>query len=98
MRIKWTEKAQRQLDQIFEYIAVDSKLYANRTIKKIIERADSISKHPRIGRSVPEYERSDIREVFVHPYRIIYQLVVKDDEIRILSVIHSARLLPNHIE
>ncbi|GEM_PF-4110781 len=42
---------------------------------------------------VPEYEREDIREVFFHPYRIIY--LIKDQEkfIEILSVIHEARFL-----
>lgn len=44
---------------------------------------------------VPEYERDDIREVFHHPWRIIY--LVKDHEktIEILSVIHGARVLPD---
>lgn len=47
---------------------------------------------------VPEYERDDIREVFQHPYRIIY--LIKDQEKinEILSVIHGARLLPEEIE
>ncbi len=92
MKIIWTEKAEKQLDQIFEYIASDSSLYAHRTVGQIIEEAENISPHPRKGRKVPEYQREDIREVFHHPYRIIYLL--KDDTIEILSVIHGARLLP----
>jgi len=96
MSINWTEKALKQLDRIFEYIAADSELYAYRTIDKIIARTDSIIEHPQIGRSVPEYERGDIREVFVYSYRIIYQ--VKGEEILILSVIHGAHLLPDEIE
>lgn len=93
MKIFWTEKAEKQLDQIFEYIATDSSLYAQRTVGQIIKEAESISLHPRKGRRVPEYERDDIREVFHHPYRIIY--LMKDDKIEILSVIHGARLLPD---
>jgi addiction module RelE/StbE family toxin len=93
MKIIWTEKAEKQLDQIFEYIASDSSLYAHRTVSQIIEEAESLSPHPRKGRKVPEYERDDIREVFHHPYRIIYLL--KNDTIEILSVIHGARLLPD---
>jgi len=46
-----------------------------------------------LGRVVPEYEHDYIREVFHHPYRIIY--LIKDDVIEILSVIHEARLLPD---
>ena len=93
MRIIWAEKAEKQLDQIFEYIASDSSLYAHRTVGQIIGKAESIPPNPRKGRNVPEYEREDIREVFHHPYRIIYLL--KDETIEILSVIHGARLLPD---
>jgi len=92
MKIVWTEKAEKQLDQIFEYISSDSLLYAQRTVSQIIEEAEGIPPHSRKGRKVPEYQRDDIREVFHHPYRIIYSL--KDDTIVILSVIHGARLLP----
>lgn len=94
MRIAWTEKAEKQLDQIFNYIAEDSALYACRTVEKIIERAESIVSHPQKGRIVPEYEREDIREVFHHPYRIIYLIKNQGVMIEILSVIHGARLLP----
>ncbi|CAN5257238.1 hypothetical protein BH23BAC3_BH23BAC3_36420 [soil metagenome] len=93
MRIFWTEKAEKQLDRIFEYIALDSVYYAHLTVEKIIEQAQGITPHPRKGRKVPEYERDDIREVFHHPYRIIY--LIKADVIEILSVIHDARLLPS---
>jgi plasmid stabilization system protein ParE len=92
MKIVWTEKAEKQLDQIFQYIASDSTLYAHCTVGQIIEQVENISPHPRKGRKVPEYEKDDIREVFHHPYRIIYLL--KDNTIEILSVIHGARLLP----
>lgn len=98
MKIAWTEKAEKQLDQIFHYIAEDSALYAFRTVEKIVERAESIVPHSRKGRMVPEYERDDIREVFHHPYRIIYLIKDQEDMVEILSVIHGARLLPKEIE
>jgi addiction module RelE/StbE family toxin len=98
MRIVWTEKAEKQLDLIFNYIAEDSSLYAYRTVEKIIERAENIVPHSQKGRMVPEYERDDIREVFHHPYRIIYLIKVQENMIEILSVIHGARLLPEEIE
>jgi len=98
MKVAWTEKAEKQLHQIFNYIAADSALYAYRTVEKIIEQAERIIPHPRKGRMVPEYERDDIREVFHHPYRIIYLIRDKENAIEILSVIHGARLLPEELE
>jgi|SRR5690625_27269 len=98
MRIAWTEKAEKQLDQIFNYIAADSDFYAYRTVEKVIDQAESIIPHPQKGRMVPEYERDDIREIFHHPYRIIYLIKQQENIIEILSVIHGARLLPDEIE
>lgn len=42
MRIVWTEKAEKQFDQIFQYIASDSPLYAHRTVGQIIGEAESL--------------------------------------------------------
>ena len=95
MRVAWTQKAEKQLNQIFDYIATDSTLYAYRTVEKIITSAEKILLHPHKGRIVPEYERDDIREVFLHPYRIIYLIKGEGSIIEILSVIHGARLLPD---
>jgi toxin ParE1/3/4 len=44
---------------------------------------------------VPEYQAEDIRELIEKPYRIIYR--VKPDQIDVLSVIHSARLMPEEL-
>ncbi|MCG2590122.1 type II toxin-antitoxin system RelE/ParE family toxin [Rhodohalobacter sulfatireducens] len=72
MKIIWTSKAEKHLSQIFDYIAEDSPYYASRTIERIISIAEKISKNPHKGRTVPEYQDRNIREVFMHPYRIIY--------------------------
>ena len=38
---------------------------------------------------VPEYERSEIREIIEGRYRVIY--LVEDAEVQVLAVIHAAR-------
>lgn len=40
MRVAWTKKAEKQLEQIFNYIATDAALYACRTAEKIIAHAE----------------------------------------------------------
>ncbi|WP_340103807.1 type II toxin-antitoxin system RelE/ParE family toxin [Rhodohalobacter sp. 8-1] len=60
---------------------------------KLLKKLKAFPFDPRKGPRVPEYERDDIREVFHHPYRIIY--LMKDERIEILSVIHGVRLLPD---
>ncbi len=89
MRIVWTKKAEKHLTQIYNYIALDSPFYATRSIERIVEKAESVSEFPNKGRIVPEYQNDNIREVFLHPYRIIYH--IRDRQILIISVLHQAR-------
>lgn len=90
MKIVWSKKSERQLLRIYEYISEDSAYYAKLTTEKIISRAEDILAHPNQGRIVPEFKQENIREVFVHPYRIIYRV---DSDIQIITIIHEARLL-----
>ena len=95
MRVHWTENAIGHLVNIYEYISINSPTYAKRMVDRITRRSEQIAIHPLSGRKVPEYEAEDIRELIEKPYRIIYW--VKPDQIDVLAVIHSARLLPDEM-
>jgi plasmid stabilization system protein ParE len=77
---------------IYEHIAHNSRLYAQRMIDRLTNRSEQIAAFPRSGRMVPEDEVPDIREVIEKPYRIIYR--IKEDQIDVLAVVHSTQLLP----
>ena len=77
---------------IYEYIAQDSPLYAQRMIDRLTRRSEQIGSFPLSGRMVPEYESENVREVIEGSYRIIY--LIKLDQIDIVAVVHSARVLP----
>lgn len=98
MRIFWTERAAKQLDQIYNYIAIDSLLYAHRTVDQIIERAESLSRNPRKGVKVPEYSDETIRQLLYPPYRIIHLIKEDENTIEILSVLHTSRKMPDEPE
>ncbi len=89
MIVHWTETAIKHLTAIYQYIALNSPIYAQRMADKLIRRSEQIGIFPHSGRQVPEYEAPDIREITEPPYRIIYR--VKTDQIDVLAVIHSAR-------
>lgn len=74
MRVHWTRSAQEHLDAIYGYIALDSEVYALRTVDRITARSRQIGTFPWSGRRVPEYDRETVREVFDGPYRIVYQI------------------------
>ena len=88
MKVHWTKTAEDQLDAIYLYIAQNSETYALITIDKITKRSQQIADFPLSGRSVPEYNIQQIREVFSGAYRIIYY--IKPEQIDVLAVIHGA--------
>jgi toxin ParE1/3/4 len=89
MRVHWTETAQGHLQSIFQLIAQDSPEYARRPVDRLTRRSQQIGDFPFSGRSVPEYELEQIREVIEGPFRIIYY--VKPDQVDILAVIHGSQ-------
>ena len=88
----WSNTAIEHLLTLFEQISKDSPLYAQRIIERLIDRSEQIAVFPLMGREVPEYQVRDIREVLEPPFRLIYQLHA--DQIDVLAVIHSTRILP----
>lgn len=89
MNVFWTASAQDQLDSIYSYISLNSEEYALAMVDRITSRSIQIANHPMSGRSVPEYELPQIREVIEFPYRIIYH--IKPDRIDVIAVLHGAR-------
>jgi plasmid stabilization system protein ParE len=87
--VKWSHPARDDLRAIHDYIALDSRFYAQKVVREIIEKAGTIEEIPERGRVVPEMNESDVRELFVYSYRIIYQISQKD--FLILAVIHGKR-------
>jgi toxin ParE1/3/4 len=52
VKLIWTEVAIEDLKSIHDFIAQDSKVYAERLIEKIILRVDQLSDYPQSGRIV----------------------------------------------
>ena len=91
MRVVWTRLADRQASEVVETIAGDNPDAAHRWLNRVLEQTRSLASFPDRGRLVPELRRSDVRELLVHPYRIVYR---RDDaEIIILLIHHDRRRL-----
>jgi len=95
MNLRWSRRALKDVAQLRDYIALDSPLYARQFIGRLIARIEILPGFPESGRHVPEAERDDIREVIYQGYRAIYQLKEKQNEIVLVSVVHSSRDLTN---
>ena len=91
MKVIWTEKAMERLGAIEDHIAEDNSVAAERFIERLIERGESLSKFPSLGRLVPEMPRGQLRELIEGNYRIVYR--VQRQTIEILTVFEGHRLL-----
>jgi addiction module RelE/StbE family toxin len=89
--IIWSSQAEQDADEIYEYIAADSPRYAEMTLEKFLATVSRLASHPLSGRIVPEFNVSEIREVIVGNYRIVYRL--KGEDVEIATIHHSARRL-----
>lgn len=84
-RVVWSQRALRDVEGIADYIAQDSAAYAAVVVRTIINQTKMLSRFPRSGRKVPEFD--DIRELLAYSYRIIYR--VQENEVIIAAVIHG---------
>ncbi|WP_407659815.1 type II toxin-antitoxin system RelE/ParE family toxin [Marinicella gelatinilytica] len=91
--VRWSPEAVEDIEAITEYIARDSEYYARSIVTEILSVSRHIAEFPHIGRCVPELSDENIRERFIHNYRLIYR--IETECILIASVIHGKRLLEN---
>ena len=92
-RLIWSPTSLRQLDEIAEYIAIDSPRQATRVVQRILTSAERLITFPESGAVVPEFPDGGVREILVFRFRVLYRFVKDDDVVRIVGVIHGARLL-----
>jgi toxin ParE1/3/4 len=95
VKVIWTDRSLKDLQEIGEYISKDSQKYAKLTLEKLIETAKLIEVSQLIGRVIPETNHEEIRELITGNYRIIYQ-EVGQEYAYVLTVHHTSRLLSNN--
>ena len=94
-RVSWTDQALDDIENIAQFIEKDSLKYAKIQVQRFFDKADILTTHPLAGRVVPEINQDFIRELIQGNYRIIYRIVT-DNQIDIITVHHSRRLLSNN--
>ena len=62
--VKWFLPARNNLKQIPDYIANDSKYYAQSVIEEIVTKDDTLFEFPEIGLSIREINDQNIRSHF----------------------------------
>ena len=91
MRVRWLQKALRNLDAEASYIAVDDDAAARLVVTRVLATVDMLPDQPSLGRPgrVPGTRELVVRRTrYVVPYRI------RGETVEILRVFHASRRLP----
>jgi plasmid stabilization system protein ParE len=95
VRVAWSPVAIGHIDAIAAYIAHDSERYAKVVAARIFKAGNGLADFPLSGRRVPEGDDDQLRELIVYRYRLIYRF--DGERVKILGIIHGARMLPPEI-
>jgi len=90
--IYWSSPAEKDLDDIVEFISRDSLKSALVLFDKIKRKCDSLKFSPYRGRIVPELKKIDVdafRELILNPYRVIFKIT--NDSVFIMAVLDGRR-------
>jgi plasmid stabilization system protein ParE len=93
--VRWTPQAADDLQAIYDFIARDSRHYAQLVVEDILGAVNRLPQFPLMGRLVPERRRGDVREVIKRPYRIVYRV---GEFIYILTIFRASRLFPSEVK
>lgn len=90
-KIIWTDQSKKDLHEIHRYISQDHPKEAQKFINKLYSSAQKLIRFPKLGNILYEYKKQGLRKLVVKSYLIIYR--EKNDDIEILTVHHSSRIL-----
>jgi toxin ParE1/3/4 len=90
MKIRHSRRAVKQINEVYEYIAVNNPAAADRFLRRIEGLATLLVNFPAIGRRADEH---DVRVIGLRPYPYLMFYTVAPDtaELHILRILHMAR-------
>lgn len=90
MRLFWTSEAIEDRQAIYDYIEIDNPRAAIHLDEQLSEKAARLPDHPGLGR--PGRIKGTRELVAFRNYILVYDVV--DDMVRVLRVLHAARMWP----
>lgn len=94
MKIIWTRRALREIDEISAYVAGGNRSVASALVSMIETRTQGLAVHPDIGRPGREHGTRELALAGA-PYMLPYR--VRDGRIEILTVLHTSRAFPDKL-
>ena len=89
--ITLSPKAVGDLETIVRYIALNNPEAARKVGQNLLNKTKELSQFPFKGQKVPEFNSSDIRQVILKPYRIVYRIEEDKKRISVARFWHSSQ-------
>jgi toxin ParE1/3/4 len=84
-------KAVEDLEAIVRYISLNNPAAARKVGQNLLDKTKELSQFPFKGQKVPEFNSSDIRQVILNPYRIVYRVEEDKKLISVARFWHSSQ-------
>jgi len=84
LAIVWAEPAERDLDALLSYIAMENPEAARKLFGKVMEAVEYAAAFPEMARFIPELGRTYREILGVRPFRVVYR--VSEDRLNIIGV------------
>jgi toxin ParE1/3/4 len=84
MKLIWNDTPREEVRDVYSFLYDLSPAVADSWSDELEKTVNSLLVFPEMGRVVPEFSISFIREVFAKRHRVVY--MYQDDSIRILAV------------
>jgi len=96
MRVLWLDRAEADLNDLFDYLLERDSTAALRVYDAIRDRVGQLAEHPELGRPG---RVADTRELVIArtPYIAAYTVDHRLEAVIILRVLHGARLWPDEL-
>lgn len=72
MIIRWSDESQETIRDIYGHLYDKSPILADKWSEEVGQKVDLLVRFPEMGRIVPEFNITFIREVFIRTYRLVY--------------------------
>jgi plasmid stabilization system protein ParE len=72
--IRWTRKAQQDLERLHGFLAAVNPVAAQRVLRALIAAVSHLGEHPRLGARLNEYGKREVRRLVVGDYELRHEL------------------------
>jgi plasmid stabilization system protein ParE len=93
-QVALSPSARRDLRDIVRYISLDSPERAVNLGQFLVSSTKRLADFPEMGRVVPEFDDSSLREIVVRSYHVIYRVDHGDCRVDIARFWHGSRRTP----